>query len=273
MKPHRDEKVLTAWNGLMLAAFAEAAAVLRNDVYLEIARQNADFLLTNLQRDDRLLRTWKDGEAKLDGYIEDYANLADGLLELYQAGDDSKYLLEARRLSDIMIDEFWDKEYGGFFFTSHDHEALIIRNKDFTDNATPSGNSVAADVLLKLSKITGDESYERYATKILAVSAKQARRYPQGFGRALSAIEFALSPTKEIVIFADNNGELLSAVYGEYLPNKVIVSAETGGQQTNIPLLEGRSAIDEQPTVYVCENMVCQRPVTDVAELVDMLKG
>ena len=273
VKPHRDEKVLTAWNGLMLAAFAEAAAVLRNDTYLEIARQNADFLLTNLQRDGRLLRTWKDGEAKLDAYIEDYANLADGLLELCQAGGDSKYLLEARRLADVMINEFWDKENGGFYFTSHDHESLIIRNKDFTDNATPSGNSVAADVLLKLSKITGEGSYERYATKVLAVSANQAKRYPQGFGRALSAMEFALSSTKEIVIFADNDGELLSVVYDEYLPNKVVVSGETGEQQTNIPLLDGRTAIDGKPTVYVCENMVCQRPVTDVADLRNVLQG
>ena len=184
IKPHRDEKIVTAWNGLMLAAFAEAAAVFRSDTYLNIARHNADFLLTNVQKAGRLQRTWKDGKAKLDAYIEDYSNLADGLLELYQAGGDSRYLLEANRLADIMIDEFWDKENGGFYFTSHDHESLIIRNKDFTDNATPSGNSVAADVLLKLSKITGEESYERYATKVLAVSAKQARRYPQGFGRA-----------------------------------------------------------------------------------------
>jgi uncharacterized protein YyaL (SSP411 family) len=273
VKPHRDEKVLTAWNGLMLAAFAEAAAILRDDAYLEIARQNADFLLINLQRDGRLLRTWKDGEAKLDAYIEDYANLADGLLELYQAGGDSKYLLEVRRLVDIMIDEFWDKENGGFYFTSHDHESMIIRNKDFTDNATPSGNSVAADVLLKLSKITGEGSYERYATKVLAVSAKQARRYPQGFGRALSGMEFAVSPIKEIVIFADDDGDLLSAIYDEYLPNKVVVSGETDGQKTKIPLLEGRSAIDGQPTVHVCENMICQRPVTDVAELRDILRS
>ena len=273
VKPHRDEKVVTAWNGLMLAAFAEAAAVLRNDTYLNIARQNADFLLTNLQQDNRLLRTWKDGKAKLDAYVEDYANLADGLLELYQAGGDPKYLLEARRLADIMIDEFWDKENGGFYFTSHDHESLIIRNKDFTDNATPSGNSVAADVLLKLSKITGEKSYERYATKVLAVSAKQARRYPQGFGRALSAMEFSLNPTKEIVLIADNDRELVSAVYDEYLPNKVVVSRQNNGQQPNIPLLEGRTAIDGQPTVYVCENMICQRPLTNVEELRNILQG
>src|SRR4029077_6925726 len=124
----------------MLGAFAEAAAVLQNDDYLAIAKRNADFLLTELRLDGRLLRTWKDGQAKLKAYIEDYANLADGLLELFQISGEMRYLDEARSLAETMIDEFWDKENGGFYFTSNDHETLIVRNKDFTDNATPSGN-------------------------------------------------------------------------------------------------------------------------------------
>ena len=274
IKPHRDEKVLTAWNGLMLAAFAEAGAILSSKSYLRIAKKNADFLLANLQIDGRLKRTWKDGQAKLDAYIEDHANLADGLLELYQAGGGIEYLNEAKRLSDIMIDQFWDKETGGFYFTSHEHESLIVRNKDFTDNATPSGNSTAADVLLRLSKLTGDESYARYSTKVLAIAAKQARRYPQGFGRALSAMEFSLGPTKEIVIFDDRNGEFLTSIYDQYLPNKVVVNTSSDvSANSGLPLLEGRTSIDGKPTAYVCENMICQRPVTDVAQLKVALSG
>jgi uncharacterized protein YyaL (SSP411 family) len=258
----------------MLAAFAEAGAVLGNETYLTIAKRNADFLLANLELDGRLLRTWKAGRAKLDAYIEDYANVADGLLELYQAGGGTDYLREARRLADIMIDEFWDKENGGFYFTSHDHESLIVRNKDFTDNATPSGNSAAADVLLKLSKITSDEKYSRFATKILAIAAKQAARYPQGFGRALSAMEFAIAPTKEIVIFGDDERRLLTTAYTRYLPNKVVVSGNTDDvESTNIPLLQGRASIDCQPTAYVCEEMVCKRPVTSEIELSEILSN
>ena len=263
-KPYRDEKILTAWNGLMLAAFAEASAVFGDHSYLEIAKRNAEFLIKDLEFEGRLLRTWKDGRAKLDGYIEDYANLADGLLELFQSGGGIDNLTEARRLVDTMIEKFWDKENGGFYFTSHDHESLIVRNKDFTDNATPSGNSAAADVLLRLSMMTGDESYFRYATKILGISASQARRYPQGFGRALSVMEFTLSPTTEIVILGDDGRDLITEVFVNYLPDKVVLSVEAGCDgPLDIPLLEGRNTVDGKPTAYVCENMVCERPVTD----------
>jgi uncharacterized protein YyaL (SSP411 family) len=268
IKPHRDEKILTAWNGLMLAAFAEASAVLGNDTYLDIAKRNADFLLNDLRRGGRLLRTWKDGAAKLDAYLEDYANLADGLLELLQVSGDMKYLSETRALSDAMIEKFWDKENGGFYFTADDHEELIVRNKDFTDNATPSGNSVAADVMLKLASITGEGSYERYATKVLTIAAGQARRYPQGFGRALSAIEFSLTPTREIVLVDDKAGELAAEVWGRFIPSKVVL--KTGDDRTSdvsLPLLEGRRALEGMPTAYVCENFVCNRPVTAASDL------
>jgi len=272
IKPHRDEKVLTAWNGLMLAGFAEAAAVFQSDDYLEIAKRNADFLLTELRPNGRLLRTWKNGQAKLDAYIEDFANLADGLLELFQVSGELRYLREARSLIDTMIDEFWDKENGGFYFTSNDHEALIVRNKDITDNATPSGNSVAADVLLKFAKITGEESYERYASNVLGIAASQARRYPQGFGRALSAMEFSLQPTKEIILVGDEKGELAAEVWKDYLPNKVVVRTNSGEEFENVPLLKDRRLVDGNPTAYVCENFVCQRPVTSPEDLAKELK-
>ena len=183
IKPFRDEKVLTAWNGLMMAAFAEASSVLNNAEYLEVAKKNADFILSELQSGGRLLRTWKNGKAKLNAYLEDHANFADALIELYQVSGEIGYLHEAKRLADVMIDEFWDEENGGFFFTANEHEELIVRNKDYYDNATPSGNSVAADVLLKLSKFFGDEKYERFAATVLRLVATQISRYPQGFGR------------------------------------------------------------------------------------------
>ena len=272
IKPNRDEKVLTAWNGLMLAAFADAARVLGDEKYLEIAKRNAAFIQRELQRDGRLLRTWKDGNAKLNGYIEDYANVADGLIELFQVSGDLKYLTEAKRLADLMVTEFWDEKNGGFYFTSNDHEELVVRNKDFYDNATPSGNSVAADVLLKLAKLTGDEKYERFAVTVLRLAAVQIQRHPQGFGRALSALEFYLSSTREIVVIGSKGNELERDVLGRYLPNAVVVlSEETLENSAALPLLKDRKAIDGKATAFVCENFVCHRPVVTVDELRQML--
>ncbi|HCA57007.1 MAG TPA: thioredoxin domain-containing protein, partial [Blastocatellia bacterium] len=270
IKPFRDEKILTAWNGLMLAAFAEAAAVLANDEYLAAAKANADFLLGELVSEGRVLRTWKDGQAKLNGYIEDYANLADGLLELYQVSGETRYFTEARRLAEMMITEFWDAENGGFYFTSNDHEELIVRNKDFNDNATPSGNSVAADVLLKLAKFTGEEKYERFAMTVLRLMSGQIRRFPNGFGRALGTLEFALGETKEVAIVGDDAGELAAELWREYRPLKVVAVAGEAAAN-DVPLLEGRAPVDGKPAAYVCEGFVCKRPVTNAAELAELL--
>lgn len=271
IKPFRDEKVLTAWNGLMLAAFAEASAILDSDEYLQIAKKNADFILENMQSNGFLLRTWKDGKAKLNAYLEDYANFSDGLLELFQVSGEVKYLTEAKRLADLMITEFWDEENGGFFFTANNHEDLLVRNKDFFDNAHPSGNSVAADVLLKLAKLTGEEKYERFAVTVLRLVSAQIRRYPTGFGRALSALAFHLDKIKEIVILGDSD-ELKREVWQTYLPNKVVVLAENAENTAEIPLLNERKLIDGKPTVYVCENFTCQKPVTTAEDLREQLK-
>ena len=294
IKPFRDEKVLTAWNGLMLAAFADAAAVLGSEEYLEVAKRNAEFLLNELvQKTDRegglndqhpdpalsngqassglrLLRTWKGGKAKLNGYIEDYANLADGLIGLYQVSGEIRYLDEAKRLADAMITEFWDAENGGFYFTSNDHEELIVRNKDFFDNATPSGNSAAADVMLRLSKFYGDERYERFAATTLRLAAPQIKRYPGGFGRALSAVEFHISPAKEIAVVGERGNELERAVFDVYLPNSVI-AISTGEGNVTIPLLQDKANVNGSAAVYVCENFVCERPATSIKELQSLI--
>ncbi len=268
IKPFRDEKVLTAWNGLMLATFSEASAILDNKEYLEIAKRNADFILENLVKNGFLLRTFKDGQAKLNAYLEDYANFTDGLVELFQVSGETKYLKEAKRLADLMITEFWDADGGGFFFTGNSHEELLIRSKDYYDNATPSGNSAAADVLLKLSHLVADEKYERFATTVLRQIAPQIRRYPQAFGRVLSALEFYLNPIKEIVILGEKGNELEREVWGKFLPNKVVVLAgKTNEGFDFIPLLEERNMIDGKPTAYVCENFTCQKPVVTTEEL------
>ena len=269
IKPGRDEKVLTAWNGLMLAAFADAAAVLGDMKYLEIAKRNAQFIEEEMQSNGMLYRTWKEGKAKLNGYIEDYANVADGLVVLYQVSGDAGYLAEAKRLSDLMITEFWDEENGGFFFTSNGHEELIVRNKDLYDNPTPSGNSVAADVLLRLAKLLGDEKYERFAVAVLRLTASQLRRHPQGFGRALSALEFHLGEAKEVVVIGEKGNELEREILSRYLPNAVVVISDDPEHDSElIPLLKGRNCETGDPTAYVCENFVCQRPVSSVDELV-----
>ncbi|MEZ5429453.1 MAG: thioredoxin domain-containing protein [Pyrinomonadaceae bacterium] len=272
VKPFRDEKVLTAWNGLMLAAFAEAAAVLDDEDYLGIAKENADFILENMQRDGYLLRSYKDGRAKLNAYLEDYANLADALVELFQVSGEIRYLRGAIDLTNILLDEFWDEDEGGFFFTGEGHEELIVRTKDFFDNASPSGNSVAVDVLLKLRHLTGDEKYERFAVALLRLLAAQIGRYPQAFGRALSALEFYLGTVKEIVIIGERGNELAKEVWKNYLPVKIVVPAEDSGAADLVPLLRDRTKIDGKPTVYVCENFACRFPVTSIEELRDQIK-
>ena len=274
IKPFRDEKVLTAWNGLMLAAFAEASQILDSPEYLEIARRNADFILENLQKDGYLLRTWKDGRAKLNAYLEDYADFADGLLELFQVSGETKYLLEAKRLVDLMITEFWDEEAGAFYFTGNNHEELLIRTKDFYDNATPSGNSAAADVLLKLAKLTGEDKYEKFAVTVLRLTAPQIRRHPQAFGRSLSALEFYLHPVREIVVLGERGNELEREIWREYLPQKIVVLAENAETDAaTIPLLRERKMIEDKPTAFVCENFACQKPVTSARELAGQLNS
>jgi len=272
VKPFRDEKVITAWNGLMLATFAEASAVLDRTDYLEIARENADFILENLTKDGFLLRTSKDGQAKLNAYLEDYANFADGLTELYQVSGETKYLKEAGRLANLMITEFWDEDSDGFFFTANNHEKLPVRSKDFYDNATPSGNSVAADLLLKLSHLLGEKKYEQFAVRILRLVTPQIRRYPQAFGRILSALEFHLNPVKEIVIIGKKGNELEREIWNEYMPSKIVVLANNAEESAEfVPLLQERKMIAENPTAFVCENFTCQTPVITVEELKQQL--
>ena len=279
VKPGRDEKILTAWNGMMLASFAEGGAILDRDDYRQIARNNANFLLRNLRRDALLLRTYKDGKAKLNGYLEDYAFLSEGLLTLFETTGELEWFEAAVELTDKMIDEFWDHQEGGFFFTGKSHEALIVRSKDYFDNATPSGNSVAAELLLRLTTLTENDDYKRRALTILRLVADPLRRYPTAFGRALCALDYYLGTPKEIAVIGDVGSEatrpLLNEVWKVYLPNKVVATASPDNDNALrlIPLLRDRGLVNDQPTAYVCENYTCQSPVTDPEKLASELLG
>ena len=276
IKPGRDEKTLTAWNGLMLASFAEGGAILERDDYIQVAEANAEFILANMQRDGLLLRTYKDGEAKLNGYLEDYASLIEGLISLYEATGTLKWIENAIRLTDKMIEEFWDEQDGGFFFTGKSHEQLIVRSKDFMDNATPSGNSLAAFALQKLALLTGNEKYQRHATTILRLLADQIRRYPSAFSWALCATDFYLSNPKEVAIVAEDGDPSFvgfkRSFWEQYLPNRVLALgvADSEAGEKLIPLLANRRTAGGS-CAYVCEAYTCQKPAETPSELTDQL--
>jgi uncharacterized protein YyaL (SSP411 family) len=277
VKPARDEKILTSWNGLMLRSFAEAARYLDRPDFLMVAEKNAAFLLKELYRDGRLMRTYKDGQARVKGYLEDYAFLADGLLALYEASFDSRWFAEARKLMDEAIALFADEQNGGFFDTGSDAEALVSRPKDIMDNATPAGNSVAADVLLRLAAFTGEETYRRRADDYLQPIADVMVQHPQAFGHALCALDFAISPVKEFAIIGGprepDTRSLLGVINDRYLPDSVLACAapdDTRARQT-IPLLADRPLKDGKATAYVCQNFACQAPVNTPEDLEQLL--
>ena len=256
VKPGRDEKVLTDWNGLMLRAFAEAAAFLGRSDYRDVAESNANFLLSTMWDGTRLVHSYKDGRARFNAYLDDYANLTDGLVALYELTLEAKWLDAAVRIADRMIEQFWDSA-GGFYFTSQDHESLLTRTKDFFDNATPSGNSVASDVLLRLAAILERDDYRKKAEDIFLTAASLMKQYASGFGRMLAALDFYLGPSKEIV-FAGSPEPFLEIVRKRYLPRTVV-------------LRQDRPMIDGKPTVYLCENFTCKQPTTDVRTFEEML--
>ena len=265
--PGRDDKVLTAWNGLMLAAFAEAGRALDRDDYRLVAGRNADFLSRELRQENgRLLRTWKAGEAKLNGYMEDYACLIEGLLELYQTTFEPRWFVAAQELAETTIAHFQAPD-GGFYDTSDDHETLITRPRDLQDNATPSGNAMAVTALLKLAGFTNDWRYVDIAHQALAQMQSLMTQYPLGFGQWLQALAHALSQPREIAIVGDpeaaNTQALLSVVRGGYRPFQVVALGAPGTQLPAIPLLQDRGLVDGQAAAYVCRDFACQTPVTE----------
>jgi uncharacterized protein YyaL (SSP411 family) len=276
--PGLDDKVLAAWNGLALAAFAEAGRALNRPDYLEAAAASARFLTTAMVREGRLLRSWKDGEARIRGYLEDHALVGLGLLATYEATFDRPWLDAARRLADAALTLFWDEGAEAFFDSGSDQEALVVRPRSLFDNAVPSGTSVVIELLLRLAAHTGEASYERQALRALRPMADVMARYPTGFGRYLASLDFHLGPVAEVALVwpagKDAAGPLLDTVFGRYLPNRVVAGTSEGATgAAGLPLLEGKRAEGGRTTAYVCRRYVCQAPTSDPEALARQLDG
>ncbi len=264
VRPGTDDKVLVSWNGFVLQAFAEAARYLQRADYLEIARQNADFLLTELHNGERLLHAWRNGTAQHNAYLEDYAALALGLLALYQSDPDPYWFNSAQQLAQEMIAHFSDP-LGGFFDTRSDHESLLLRPKEIQDNATPSGNALACQLLLELAAFTGNGEYRDRAERMLRGVQTLATRYPTAFAKWLCALDYALANVKEVAIIGDagdeNTQALVAAVWSKYRPHLVLAQSSYPPADNSPALLADRPLLDGKASAYVCQGFVCQRPV------------
>ena len=277
VRPGRDDKVLAAWNGLACRVLAEAGRALGRADYVATAVRNSEFLLGAMRRDGRLQRTWKAGQARLKGYLEDYAMVAAALIDVYEATFERRWLDAARELADDMVRLFWDGELDGFYDTGHDHERLIVRPRNLFDNAVPCGTSVAVETLLRLAVLTGEAGYETRALTALRPIADLLGRHPAAFGRFLCALDFHLGPKVEVALIARNGSAepLAAEVFGRFLPNRVVAGMVAGDASAGagMPLLEGRTMVDGKTTAYVCRNYACELPVTDPAALARQLEA
>jgi uncharacterized protein len=259
-KPLRDDKAIASWNGLALAALAESARRLDRDDLLEAARQLGEFLLGPLSSSDgRLYRTWRAGRAHTTGFLEDYADVANGLYELHVASGELRWLEESRRLALLAVELFADDDRGGFFHTPADGETLVHRKKQLDDNPTPSGNSMLAYILLRLGRIYGDDELERHAVGVFRLAAPLLARAPSAFGHLLSALDLHFAPPRELAIVGSPDTEVARAALSSFDPNAVVAFGPAPG----VPLLEGKNYVDGRAAVYVCERFACQAPVTE----------
>jgi uncharacterized protein len=263
-KPLRDDKAIASWNGLALAALAEAGRRLDRPDWLDAARRLGEFLLGPLAgRDGRLRRSFRDGRTSGDGYLDDYANVAHGLLELHIATGELRWLREARRLAQLAVELFADEEHGGFFLSPADGEQLVARTKELDDHPLPSGNSMLAHVLLRLARIFGDDELERHAVSVLRLLRPALERAPSAFGWGLVALDLHLSPPRELAIVGPIESEVARAALGPWQPRTVVAV----GPAEDVPLLAGKDLVGGEPAIYVCERFACRAPVTDPALL------
>ena len=277
--PLKDDKILTSWNGLMIAALAKGYQALGDEPLAEAARNSTEFILKNLRRGDgRLLRRYRNGEAAYPGYLDDYAFMVWGLIELYEATFEVIYLETAIALNRDMIDIFWDKKGGGLYFTGKGNEALITKSKEIYDGALPSGNSVAALNFLRLGRMTGATDLEEKAEQLTANFSREVTTQPIGYTQFLSALEFMLGPTQEIVIAGDlgldSTKDMVRVVRGRFLPNKVVLLNQNGPDGKRLealsPFAGKMHPINQKSTVYVCEQYACKVPVTDAGTLEEL---
>ncbi len=279
--PYKDDKVLTDWNGLMIAALAYGGTVLKEESYVDAAQSSANFILEKMRDNKgRLLKSYRDGEAKLTGHADDYAFFIWGLIELYEATFSVKYLKEALEINDMFLKLFWDHEKGGLYFTAEDAEPLPIRPKDAYDGATPSANSIELLNLLRLARMTGRQELEEKANVLLKAFAFEINRYPAAYTQFLSALSFSLGPAYEVVITGNKKSkdteEMLTALYDSFFPNKVILLKDENNSEDNTledlaPFIKEQKQIEGKATAYVCRNFACQAPTTKPEELLNFL--
>ncbi len=279
--PLKDDKILTSWNGLMIAALAKGYQVFGNDTYAEAAKGAAHFILTTLKTaDGRLLRRYRQGDAAYPGYLDDYAFLVWGLIELYEATFEVRWLAEAALLNEEMINVYWDGKEGGLFFTGKGNEKLITRSKEIYDGALPSGNSIAALNLLRLGRMTGNIDLEEKAEQLIDAFSIQVKSSPIAHTQLLIALDFVLGPGREIIIAGDfenkKTKEFLIAIRQKFLPNKILLFRQQGSEGKRIvtlaPFVERLDVLNQKTTVYVCEGFACKTPVTDLKDLEEILE-
>lgn len=275
VEPGRDDKILAAWNGLMISSLAQVGRALDRQDVLQAASRAAEFIMKEMIRDGRLLRSYKDGRARHNGYLEDYAFFLEGLIDLYQATFEARWFDRALALTETMIDLFWDDE-DGFYDTAKDHETLVVRPQEVTDNAVPSGVSSAVAVLLQMAILAGRQDWRQIADRVLARLAPAAQSYPLAFSYLASQVDFALSQPHEIALVGDPASEdmraLLEVIRRPYRPNQVVALRKVDEKADGpIPLLSGRGMVDGKATAYVCQNYVCRLPVTDAESLREQL--
>jgi len=271
--PYKDDKILTAWNALMISSFAKASKVLKNCKYAEVAARGVEFIYTKLMRHDgRLLARYRDGEAAHLGYLDDYAFLLMALIEVYEATFTSKYLEQAVKLAEDMKELFWDRQQGGFYFYGADGEQLITRPKELYDGAIPSGNSVATLALQKLADITGDAHLMKMVEQQLQFFAGEVQRYAAGHTYFMMAIDYYFTERTDIAIvgYADdaNTQAMLDVVQNNFLP-EVVVSFHSPSEQNH----DEYKTIDGKPTAYICKKYTCQPPITSIDEFTSAIQG
>jgi hypothetical protein len=272
--PGLDDKVLASWNGLMVRGIAEAARAFGNAKYREVAIAGGEFLFARLVDNGRVYRSFKAGRARIAGYLEDHASLGLAALSLYELTFDATWLTRARAMRDATVQWFWDDSIGAFFDTAVDHEQLITRPREVTDNATPSGTSLAVELLLRFADLYDDDASRRRAMYVVESLAPAMARYPTAFGHMLGNADMVINGAIELAIVGDLRGHefhaLANAASSEYVPSLVVAGGAAG--ETEIALLRDRSARDGRATAYVCRNYACEEPATSVVALVGQLE-
>ncbi len=268
--PGLDDKILTSWNALMISAFAKGFRVTEDSQYLDVAEKCIAFIENNLVKDGFLLRTYKNQVAKIQGYLEDYAYFANAVLDVFEINPESKYLARAKELGNHLIEHFWDSDHNSFFMTADNHEKLIIRPKNNYDLSLPSGNSVAASLLLRLFHLTQEKEFLEISTKIMENQAQMAAENPFGFGHLLNTIFMYLQKPTEITLLNTKNKEILNLLTKRFLPESILVTVNNQNQINDLskyPFFEGKQFNIEKTTVFICKDFTCSLPLESISDI------